>query len=270
MPVCPCGRCARGDLRAVDGKLTKISFFTTSRTHTQQNSIRILEGKATRPADLVSGQAQLCATAAASAGSAECERRSRLAPHSGKTKSKSGSTHPRKPTPKYVSGKQVTPTPATNTLATRPAQVYHTVRPHTGDHMACRTRLCHNSGRFFQANRPRWRQISDGNASETSTSGFAQPIGRARHGQGNRAGWELLHRATGTYSAKEGAAATGRQRKNEAKAAGARVRRGRLPPGTYGARWELALLGKKGARACRAWARHRSHQGGGAGQQAWA
>ena len=27
MPVCPCGRCARGDLRAVDGKLTKISFF---------------------------------------------------------------------------------------------------------------------------------------------------------------------------------------------------------------------------------------------------
>ena len=86
MPVCPCGRCARGDLRAVDGKLTKISFFTTSRTPTQQNSIRILEGKATRPADLVSGQAQLCATAAASAGSAECERRSRLAPHSGKTK----------------------------------------------------------------------------------------------------------------------------------------------------------------------------------------
>ena len=86
MPVCPCGRCARGDLRAVDGKLTKISFFTTSRTPTQQNSIRILEGKATRPADLVSGQAQLCATAAASAGGAECERRSRLAPHSGKTK----------------------------------------------------------------------------------------------------------------------------------------------------------------------------------------
>ena len=104
----------------------------------------------------------------------------------------------------------------------------------------------------------------------SSTSGFAQPIGRARHGQGNRAGWELLHRATGTYSAKEGAAATGRQRKNEAEAAGARVRRGRLPPGTYGARWELALLGKKGARACRAWARHRPHQGGGAGQQAWA
>ena len=191
-----------------------------------------------------------------------CDQRSAI--------SKSGSTHPRKPTPTYVSGKQVTPTPATNTLATRPAQVYHTVRPHTGDHMACRTRLCHNSGRFFQANRPRWRQISDGNASETSTSGFAQPIGRARHGQGNRAGWELLHRATGTYSAKEGAAATGRQRKNEAKAAGARVRRGRLPPGTYGARWELALLGKKGARACRAWARHRPHQGGGAGQQAWA
>ena len=86
MPVCPCGRCARGDLRAVDEKLTKISFFTMSRTPTQQNSIRILEGKATRPADLVSGQAQLCATAAASAGSAECERRSRLAPHSGKTK----------------------------------------------------------------------------------------------------------------------------------------------------------------------------------------
>ena len=86
MPVCPCGRCARGDLRAVDGKLTKISFFTTSRTPTQQNSIRILEGKATRPPDLASGQAQLCATAAASAGGAECERRSRLAPHSGKTK----------------------------------------------------------------------------------------------------------------------------------------------------------------------------------------
>ena len=88
--------------------------------------------------------------------------------------------------------------------------------------------------------------------------------------QGNRAGGELLHRVTGTCSAKDGAAATGRQRKNGAGAAGARVRRGRLPPGTHGARWELALLGKKGARACRAWARHRPHQGGGAGQQAWA
>ena len=40
----------------------------------------------TRPPDLASGQAQLCATAKASAGGAECERRSRLAPHSGKTK----------------------------------------------------------------------------------------------------------------------------------------------------------------------------------------
>ena len=39
-----------------------------------------------RPPDLASGQAQLCATAKASAGGAECERRSRLAPHSGKTK----------------------------------------------------------------------------------------------------------------------------------------------------------------------------------------
>jgi hypothetical protein len=86
MPVCPCGRCARGDLRAVDEKLTKISFFTASRTPTQQNSTRILEGKATRPPDLAPGQAQLCATAAVSAGSAECERRSRLAPHSEKTK----------------------------------------------------------------------------------------------------------------------------------------------------------------------------------------
>ena len=52
----------------------------------QASRARILEGKATRPPDLASGQAQLCATAAASAGGAECERRSRLAPHSGKTK----------------------------------------------------------------------------------------------------------------------------------------------------------------------------------------
>ena len=38
---------------------------------------------------------------------------------------------------------------------------------------------------------------------------------------------------------------TGRQRKNGAGAAGARVRRGRLPSDTYGARWELALLGNR-------------------------
>ena len=38
------------------------------------------------PPDLAPGQAQLCATAAASVGGAKCERRSRPAPHSGKTK----------------------------------------------------------------------------------------------------------------------------------------------------------------------------------------
>ena len=55
-------------------------------------------------------------------------------------------------------------------------------------------------------------------------------------------GGSCCHRATGTYSAQEGAAATGRQRKNGAGAAGAR----------------------------RTWARQCPHRGGGAGQQAWA
>ena len=55
-------------------------------------------------------------------------------------------------------------------------------------------------------------------------------------------GGSCCHRATGTCSTQEGAAATGRQRKNGAAAAGAR----------------------------RTWARQHPHRGGGAGQQAWA
>ena len=58
-------------------------------------------------------------------------------------------------------------------------------------------------------------------------------------------GGSCCHRATGTCSAQEGVAATGRQHKNGAGAAGARVRRGRQPSGTYGARWELALQGNR-------------------------
>ena len=58
-------------------------------------------------------------------------------------------------------------------------------------------------------------------------------------------GGSCCHRATGTYSAQEVAAATGRQRKNGAGAAGARVLRGRLPSDTYAARWELALQGNR-------------------------